>query len=344
MYLCLYKPQKDHPEFASLLDTDGPKNMDVRFLRKVCPTIRRTMLNMVTAYAGFTSEEKISPFQDVFTMGLTGDSSDGFWIRSSVIALKATAIYVINNAGADHESVKDDLSRSQWTQPEANEHRCNTLNIIKENFAAREPASGNKDSVNSWKDFYKICQKVLSPLPTALNQSPGYEGAPFVLGDHSPNPFDPPPTRARRSREPDQPANNAEEMEVDPPQPSWAQQLRNFGSNSSTSKNSEAPVAKPKPAPVQQSRPISLEGKSVKTGWEILKKFNKDLVKEIAKRFIPLLIKNWDINKAGKRISMNEIRKIFQDGMKNAELTEAFLKLDPHWKAPHGCVDARNMV
>ena len=90
------KPQKDHPEFSSLLDTEGPKNMEVKFLRKVCPTIRKTMLNMVTAYAGFTSEEKISPFQDVFTMGLTGDSSDGFWIRSSVIALKATAIFVIN--------------------------------------------------------------------------------------------------------------------------------------------------------------------------------------------------------------------------------------------------------
>ena len=301
------------------------------------------MLNMVTAYAGFTSEERISPFQDVFTMGLTGDSSDGFWARSSVIALKATAIFVINNSGADHESVKDDLSRSQWTQPESNEHRCNTLNIIKENFVAREPGSGNKDSVNSWKDFYKICQKVLSPLPTALNQSPGYEGAPFVLGDHSSCPFDPPPTRARKTQEIDQPANNQEEMEVDPPQPSWAQQLRNFNPNTPASKNSEAPVAKPKPTTSQSSRPISLEGKSVKTGWEVLKKFNKDLVKEIAKRFIPLLIKNWDVNKAGKRISINEIRKIFQDGMKNAELSDAFLRLDPDWKAPHGCVDARNM-
>ena len=90
------------------------------------------MLNMTTAYAGFISEKKISPFQDIFKMGLTGDSCDGFWQRSSVIALKATAIYVINNAGADHESVKDDLYRSQWTQPEANEHRCNTLNIIKD--------------------------------------------------------------------------------------------------------------------------------------------------------------------------------------------------------------------
>ena len=126
--------------------------MEVKFLMKTEPTVRRTMLNMTTAYAGFISEKRISPFQDIFKMGLTGDSCDGFWQRSSVIALKATAIFVINNAGADHESVKDDLFRSQWTQPEANEHRCNTLNIIKERV--RHPIVGGQGGQVGYGEAY----------------------------------------------------------------------------------------------------------------------------------------------------------------------------------------------
>ena len=180
-------------------------------------------------------------------------------------------------------------------------------------------------------------------MPTALNQSPGYEGAPFVIGDHSRSPFESSPTRARKSNEQPPSGSQPEKMEVDNQQPTWAQQLKNFDNNSA-SKNSEKPVAQPTRPVKRASGPLRLEGKSVKNSWDIIKALSKDLVTAVAERFIPLLIKYWDINNATRRISMNEVRRIFQEGMRNAELTEAFQLLDPDWTAPHGCVDARNMA
>ena len=81
------------------------------------------MLNMLTVYAGFASEAKLMPFDDVFRRGIVGQKSEGFWSRSSQIALKASTLYVINNSDADHDSLRENLSSSQWCQPEATEHR-----------------------------------------------------------------------------------------------------------------------------------------------------------------------------------------------------------------------------
>ena len=105
------------------------------------------MLNMATVVAGFGSEEKLHPFKDFFFDGLTGTSSDGSWYRSSLISLKATAIFLKGNSEADFDALRNDLERNQWIHPEAEEHRRNTLKIIRENFAERDPASDNKDSV-----------------------------------------------------------------------------------------------------------------------------------------------------------------------------------------------------